>query len=352
MIKEIVKKIQPIDEEFVKKGRSRTENLIIPYRAMGLLNDISEQLCGIYRTCDIEIERGAVFVMAGDHGVVEEGVSAFPQVVTCEMIKAFLNGEGVISVLAKKEECKVVVCDIGTKCQFQNITSSYGDFVSKKVVHGTKNFLKDLAMTRSEAENSIIAGFELADEYILKHKLQIVATGDMGIGNTTPSSAIGVVFTGESADKMTGRGTVIDDATLYKKIKIIETAINIHMPNKNDPIDVLSKVGGAEIGGIAGVILAAAKNRVPVIIDGLISTAGALIAYNLNKNVSDYIFAGHISQEPGHKIMLKYLAKKPILDLDLRLGEGSGAVLAMSIVKQAANMFCNVSTFDKAKVSR
>jgi len=352
LIEKIVKEIQPIDGEFVKKGRSKTENLIIPYRAMGLLNDISEQLCGIYKTCDIEIKRGAVFVMAGDHGVVEEGVSAFPQIVTCEMIKAFLNGEGVISVLAKKEECKVVVCDIGTKCQFQNITSSYGDFVSKKVVHGTKNFLKDLAMTREEAENSVIAGFELANEYIIKHNLQIVATGDMGIGNTTPSSAIGVVFTGESADKMTGRGTVIDDATLYKKIKIIETAINIHMPNKNDPIDVLSKVGGAEIGGIAGVILAAAKNRIPVIIDGLISTAGALIAYNLNKNVSDYIFAGHISQEPGHKKMLEYLGKGAILDLNLRLGEGSGAVLAMSIVKQAANMFCNVSTFDKAKVSR
>lgn len=352
MIEGIVKEIQPADEKFVERGKLRTKNLLMPYRAMGMLNDISEELCGIYRTIDINIKNSAVFVMASDHGVVEEGVSAYPPIVTCEMIKAFLNGDAVISVLAKKEDCRVIVCDVGTKCQFEKIQPKCGEFASKKVVWGTKNFLKDKAMSRNEAERTISLGFELADEYIKKYDLQIVATGDMGIGNTTPSSAIGSVITEKSVKEMTGRGSVIDDETLKRKISIIESAIAFHNPDKNDPIDILSKIGGAEIGGIAGVILAAAKNRIPVVIDGLISTAGALIAYNLNKNVSDYMFAGHISNEPGHKNMLEYLGKRPILDLSLRLGEGSGAVLALSIIKQAANMFCNVNTFDKARVTR
>lgn len=350
-MEKIISSIRKTDESVLKEAQERTANLIMPFRAMGRLNELSEELCSIYGTLTPVVENCGVFVMAGDHGVVEEGVSLFPQVVTCEMIKAFLNGYATISVLSKQENCKIIVSNIGTKCTFDKIECSFGDYVSKNVVRGTKNFTKEPAMTRQEAIKSVKTGFEIADEYIKRYKLHLLATGEMGIGNTTPSAAIGSVITGNSAEEMTGKGTGISDKNLLKKIEVIKKGIALHQPDKNDPIDVLAKIGGAEIGAIAGSILAAGHNGIPAVVDGFISTAGALIATELSANIKDYIIASHCSEEPGHKKMLEFLSKKPLLTLGLRLGEGTGAVLAMPLIKQAANMIKNVATFAEAGVS-
>ncbi|BAI81499.1 nicotinate-nucleotide--dimethylbenzimidazole phosphoribosyltransferase [Deferribacter desulfuricans SSM1] len=352
-LENILKEIAPTNQEIFEKAKERTSNLIMPYRAMGMLNDISEKVCAIKETLKPSVNKRAVFVMAGDHGVVEEGVSAFPQQVTCEMIKAFVNDIATITVLARQNNCSTIVADVGSKCNIsEKELKGSNKFIVKKVKYRTNNFTKEPAMTREEAEKSIMTGFEIASEEIKSQKLDVIATGDMGIGNTTPSSAIGAVITGKSVEEMTGKGTGITSDLLQNKINVIKTGINLHKPNPDDAIDILSKVGGIEIGAIAGVILAGAYHKIPVIIDGLISTAGALIAYKLCPTVKEYMFAGHISEEPGHKYMLEYLGLSPLLRLNMRLGEGTGAVLAMHILDAAVKIITEVATFEEAGVSK
>jgi len=352
-LEEVLSSIVPINEEIYEQAKQRTSKLIMPYRAMGYLNDLSEQLCAIYSSMSIEIKKKAVFVMAADHGVAEEGTSAYPQQVTCEMIKAFIQGSATITVLARLNNCFTVVADVGTKCNLLE-TKQVGQnqFIVKKVKNGTNNFSKKPAMTKEEAYNSILTGFNIANDYITSQKLDLVATGDMGIANTTAASAVGACITNNTVELMTGKGTLITDDMLKNKIAIIKKSLKTHNPNSNDAIDVLSKVGGFEIGAIAGVILAACYNKIPVVIDGLISTAGALLAYKLNPLTKQYMLAGHLSQEPGHSLMLSYLGLKPILQLDMRLGEGSGAVLAMPIIKAASKIITQVATFDEAHVTK
>ena len=349
---EIVNAIDRYDEGILQKAKEKTSKLIMPFRAMGRLNDISEQLCAIQGTLKPSTDKRCVFVMAGDHGVVEEGVSAYPQVVTCEMVKAFINDVATITVLARQNNANVIVCDVGTKCDFDSeAISGKNEFISRKVRKGTENMTKTAAMSREEAIDAIMVGFEVADKKIKDEGLNLIATGDMGIGNTTPSAAIASVVLNKSPEEIAGRGTLINDDAYSKKINAIKKAIELNKPDRNDPIDVLSKVGGLEIAGIAGVILAAAYNRIPVIIDGFISTAAALIAYRLNENVKDYMFAGHLSEEKGHKLMLEYLGLEPILRLNMRLGEGTGATLAMHIIDAAARIIKEVATFEEAGVS-
>ena len=351
-LKDIISRIEPADADYYAKAKERTANLIMPPRAMGYLHDISERLCAISRSLKPKTDRRTVFVMAGDHGVVEEGVSAFPQQVTCEMIRAFVNDIATINILAKQNNCQVIVADVGTKCDFEEKNlQGKNRFIVKKVKKGTDNFLKSPAMSRDEAVKSVLAGFEIASSEIKKKKLNLIATGDMGIGNTTPSSAIGSVITGQSVEDMTGKGTGIPSDMLKKKIEVIERGIDLHKPDKNDGIDVLSKIGGVEIGAIAGVILAAAYHKIPVVIDGIISTAGALIAYTLVPDVLDYMFAGHMSEEPGHIKMLEYLGLHPILKLNMRLGEGTGAVLSMNLIDAASRIISDIATFEEAGVS-
>ncbi|MEF3254457.1 MAG: nicotinate-nucleotide--dimethylbenzimidazole phosphoribosyltransferase [Deferribacterales bacterium] len=346
MLNDILVKIEKPSAEFLQKGKDRNAQLLMPPRAMGRLHEIAEQLCSIYSTDKPVVERSAVFVMAGDHGVVEEGVSPFPQKVTTLMFNSFLNDLATVSVLAKKENVNVILVDVGSKFTQTDFNKPIKNiFISKKVLFGTKNFTKERAMSVDEAIKTIEVGFEVADHFIKKEKLDIIITGEMGIGNTTPSAAIGAVVTGNDLELMTGKGAGLDDEGLRIKIEAIKKGLELHNPDPKDPIDILSKVGGAEIGAIAGLILAAAYNKKPVIIDGFISTAGALLAYLLNPITRDYMIAGHCSEEPGHIKMLDFLALKPILNLNLRLGEGTGAVLALSIIKQAANMFNNVGTF-------
>ncbi|HBU06233.1 MAG TPA: nicotinate-nucleotide--dimethylbenzimidazole phosphoribosyltransferase, partial [Nitrospiraceae bacterium] len=283
---------------------------------------------------------------AGDHGVTEEGVSAFPKEVTQQMVLNFLRGGAGINVLARHAGADVVVVDIGVDHDFGEIEG----LINLKVINGTKNLTKEPAMTREEAIKCMETGIELADGYA-KKGYKIFGTGDMGIGNTTPSSAIAAVLTGRPVSEVTGKGTGITGESLQKKIKVIEKGINLNKPNPNDAIDVLSKVGGAEIGGIAGLILGTASNRIPVIIDGFISTAGALIAYCIDPKVKDYIFAAHNSVEIGHKIMLDKMGLLPILDLNLRLGEGTGAALAMLMIEAGLKIYKEMATFGEAGVS-
>ncbi len=349
----ILNNITKADEKFYKKAQEKTLQLIMPTLAMGILHDISYRLCAISASLEPKTDKRAVFVMAADHGVVEEKISAFDSIVTCEMIKAFIRGVATISVLSRQNNCTTIVVDVGSKCNIeQKDLIGNSKFIVKKIKNGTNNMLKEPAMSKDQAIASIMAGFEIAHNEINSNKLNLIATGDMGIGNTTPASAIGCVITKNPPQAMTGKGTGITQQMLYHKISIIEQAIEKHKPNPDDPIDILSKVGGIEIAAIAGVILAASYSKVPVLVDGLISTAAALIAYKLNPLTLDYMFIAHKSKEPGHAKMIEYLGLAPILQLDMRLGEGTGAVLAMPIVEAASRIITEVATFDGANVSK
>ncbi|MDR3568576.1 MAG: nicotinate-nucleotide--dimethylbenzimidazole phosphoribosyltransferase [Syntrophobacteraceae bacterium] len=350
-LKEIVKKIEPISAEWVQKAREHTLELAIPPRALGRLHDISERLCGIQRTLAPDVSQKAFMVMAGDHGVAEDGVSAFPREVTGEMVKNFLRGGAGINVLARSVGAEVLVVDMGIIPDVDPGASELRSrFHVRKVGRGTGNIAKGPAMSREQAEESILHGFTIASE-LFSTGVQMIGTGDMGIGNTTPSAALGAVLTGKPVEQMVGRGTGIGDSALENKCELVRRAIEINRPNAADGLDALAKVGGFEIGGIAGIVLAAAYHRRPVVIDGFISTAGALVAHCLCPAVIDYAFAGHCSEESGHRKMLDFLGLEPILDLRLRLGEGTGGALAMGVIEGAVRVFNDVLTFEQAGVT-
>jgi nicotinate-nucleotide--dimethylbenzimidazole phosphoribosyltransferase len=350
-IKEIIERIVSVDHKWNEKAKERTAQLVMPTRAMGRLHDISERLCAIQKTIKPSLHRKAVIVMAGDHGVVADGVSAYPQEVTGAMVQTFLAGGATINAISRHVGAEVWVVDMGIIPEL-NIGSLEGEnqFLVRKIAKGTENLIKGPAMTRKHAEKSILTGFELASE-LFEKGVDILGTGDMGIGNTTPSAAIGAVITGKTPEQLVGRGTGIDDNSLIKKREVVTRGIQINNPNPRDGLDVLAKVGGFEIGGIAGCLLAGAFHSRPVVIDGFISTAGALIAHTLCPLVTEYIFAGHRSEEAGHGSMLKYLGLEPILDLGMRLGEGTGGALAMSIIDGAIRVFNEVLTFEEAGVA-
>ena len=349
---EIIKHVQPVGKEWIERAREHTARLCIPPRALGRLHDISERICSILETLEPDVGSKAFLVMAGDHGVVSDGVSPFPQAVTGEMVKNFLRGGAGINVLARHVGAEVLVVDMGIipdvdpgACECRN------RFHICKVDRGTGNIAHGPAMSRLQAEQSVMHGFRVASELFSTGTL-LLGTGDMGIGNTTPSAALGAALTGAPVDRMVGRGTGIDDDGLKKKREIVQQAIEVNHPNPGDGLDALAKVGGFEIGGIAGCILAGAYHRRPVVIDGFISTAGALVAHSLCPATVDYLFAGHCSEEAGHRRMLEHLGLEPILDLRMRLGEGTGAALAMSVIEGAVRVFNEVLTFEDAGVSR
>ena len=350
-LEQIISGIEAASKDFVAQARSRTAKLVMPQRALGDLHVIGERLCGISRTLTPSVKKKALLVIAGDHGIVASGVSAYPQVVTGEMVKTFLRGGAGINVLAHQIGAQVIVMDAGIIPDIPPQTSEGGRLIVRKIARGTEDFSKGPAMTKDQAESAILKGYEAAKE-LFEEGLEILGTGDMGIGNTSPSSAIGAVITRTPMERMTGRGTGIDDNGLQRKCETIKKGIEINNPKPEDPLDVLSKVGGFEIGAIAGAILAAAFYRRPVVVDGFISGAGALIAHGICPIVTDYLFAGHQSAEQGHKIMLDYLGLSPILNLGMRLGEGTGAALAMYIIEAGARIINEVLTFEEAEVSK
>ncbi|MFH0947525.1 MAG: nicotinate-nucleotide--dimethylbenzimidazole phosphoribosyltransferase [Elusimicrobiota bacterium] len=358
-IDEIVEKIRPLDQKLLEQTQKRLDNLTKPLGSLGRLEELAKQVVAITGKENPKLDKKVIFTLAGDHGVVEEGVSCFPKEVTPEMVHNFLLGGAGINVLARHIGAKVIVVDMGVADEFRIKNS---ELRIKKIGYGTKNFTKGPAMTKEEAVKSIEAGIELVEEE-LSNGVDIIGTGDMGIGNTTPSSAITSVICSHRAsptanllgeidvEKITGRGTGIDDKMLENKITTIKKAIALNKPNKNDAIDVLSKVGGFEIGGLAGVILAGASHKIPVVIDGFISGAAALLACLIQPETKNYLIASHCSVEQGHKIILNHLGLKPILDLNLRLGEGTGAALGMNIVDASCKILTEMATFESAGVS-
>lgn len=325
---------------------SRFKAFAIPKGSLGRLEELATIYASIKGTVTCEIRHKKIFTMAGDHGVVAEGVSVFPQQVTEQMVQNFMAGGAAINVLARHVGARVIVVDCGVAVHLE----AKQPLKIKKIGLGTKNMANGPAMSREEAIRSLEAGIELIEEE-MKEGLDIVGTGDMGIGNTTPSSAILAVLGKLDVDTATGRGTGLDDDTLQRKIAVIKRAIAVNRPNADDPIDVLSKVGGYEIGGIAGLCLGAARHHVPVVLDGFISTAGALIACAIEPKVSNYLIASHVSAERGHRVMLRLLNKSPLLDLNMRLGEGTGAALGIGIVESAVKLLNEMATFHDAGVS-
>jgi nicotinate-nucleotide--dimethylbenzimidazole phosphoribosyltransferase len=286
--------------------------------------------------------------MAGDHGVAAENVSKYPQEVTRQMVHGFVSGMAGISALARLAGARVVVVDMGVAADLGALAEA-GKIVDKKIALGTDNIATGPAMTREQAVRSLEAGIEVVAD--LAGTTDVFGTGDMGIANTTPSTAVVAALTGQPVADLTGRGTGIDDGQLFRKISVVERALARNQPDPHDALDVLAKVGGFEIGGIAGVVLGAAARQKPVVVDGFISTAGALLAHALCPAASDYIVAAHRSAEPGHRTMHARLGKEPLLDLGLRLGEGTGAALAMNLVEAAQRILTEVATFDEAHVS-
>jgi nicotinate-nucleotide--dimethylbenzimidazole phosphoribosyltransferase len=284
--------------------------------------------------------------MAGDHGVALQGVSAYPPEVTAQMVANFLNGGAAINVLARHVGARVVVADLGVAAYL----GSQADLVDKKIALGTRDFSTGPAMTRGEAQRAVEAGIEIVVQEI-NRGADIIATGDMGIGNTTASSAIVAAITGRPVAEVTGRGTGVDDVGLARKVAVIERALALNQPDPADALDVLGDVGGFEIGGLAGVMLGAAARRVPVVIDGFISGAAALIAYVLAPAVQPYLIAAHRSVEIGHRVLLEHLRLAPLFDLDLRLGEGTGAALGISLCAAACKILDEMATFEEAGVS-
>jgi nicotinate-nucleotide--dimethylbenzimidazole phosphoribosyltransferase len=344
-LQDILKSIKPVDGSRTAAIQARLDNLTKPRGSLGRLEELARQYCLITGKDRPVIRNKIIFTFAGDHGVTGEGVSAYPKEVTPQMVYNFLRGGAGVNVLARHCGARVIVVDIGVDHDFEPAEG----LEIRKVGHGTRNMAMGPAMTREEAELATLAGVEMVEKY--RDGLDIIGTGDMGIGNTTPSSAIVSVITGTEPELVTGKGTGIDDASLKGKIAVIKKAIAVNRPDPNDPMDVLCKVGGFEIAGIAGLVLGAALHRIPVVVDGFISTAGALIAAEMNPLVKGYIIAAHQSVEIGHRRMLEHLDQRPLLDLNLRLGEGTGAALGISLVEAGVKILMEMATFADAGVA-
>jgi nicotinate-nucleotide--dimethylbenzimidazole phosphoribosyltransferase len=338
-----------MDESFRAAACERLDRLTMPHWALGRLMDLAADLAGMTRSLNPPTAFRTVVTFAADHGVARAGVSLYPQEVTGQMVMNFLQGGAGVNALARVSGARVLVVNMGVAGDFKE-PSGFVDYLSRSLGPGTDDLSVGPAMSMDKARRAVEIGVEIARS--LAESCDVFGTGDMGIGNTTASSAIIASMTGASVAEVTGRGTGIDDDALRMKRDVVERALAVNRPDPNNALDVLSKVGGFEIGGIAGLILGAASLKRPVLIDGLISTAGALIAQGLAPASADYMIAAHKSVEPGHVAALERLGKKPLLDLGMRLGEGTGAALAMCLVEAAARLLTEVATFEEASVSK
>jgi len=345
-LQEVCDRIQPLDPNVLVKAQARLDRLTKPLGSLGRLEEVAARYVMITGELKPSVPRGAVFTFAADHGVTKEGVSAYPREVTPQMVLNFLRGGAGVNVLARHAGVDVRVVDIGVDHDFGAVPG----LIAKKVMRGTRNLLAEPAMTRAQAEQSVLVGVELATQ-AAREGVGLIGTGDMGIGNTTPSAAITAVMTGRPVAEVTGRGTGIDEAGHARKVTVIQQALDLHRPDRTDALDVLAKVGGLEIGGLAGLILGAAAARVPVVLDGFIAGAAALIAVGLQPRCREYLIASHRSVERGHQAVLDHVGATPLLDLDLRLGEGTGACLGMSLVCAAIKIYNEMATFDEAGVA-
>jgi len=341
-ITKIISDIYPIDHIIQKNTLKSFDRLTKPRKSLGRLEDLIARAAGIYGRLNPIIDRKIIFLMAADHGVTDEQVSAYPSEITRQMVLNFLRGGAAINVLAHHFDVEIVITDIGVKGE---LCRKSGIF-QKKIASGTNNMAKESAMTREMAERSMEIGFDVFEDTFAQKKIDMIGLGEMGIGNTTASSAIVSLLTDAKIEEVVDRGAGLSPEAVYHKIAVLKKAISLNQPDPDDPLDVLAKVGGFEIGGLVGCIFAAAKRRIPIIMDGLISGACALLAVKLNPQIHDYLFASHCSRERGHSIALTYLDMLPIFDLGMHLGEGTGAVFGMSFIEAGFKLLNQMATFD------
>lgn len=348
LIAETIRGIEPPDETWRARARSRLDSLTKPLGSLGRLEDLAAQLVAI-RQEHLALPLGkAVYVFAADHGVAAEGVSAYPSAVTHQMVLNFLAGGAAVNVLARLHDVALRVVDVGVDADFNNNSG----LLHYKISNGTRNMLREPAMTEEELLQALQVGVKLAEEAAAEGRI-LLAVGEMGIGNTTSASAITCALTGQAAASATGRGTGLDSAGHRRKTAIVEAILKSHFAEdpSPDPLKILRCVGGLEIAAMTGMILGAARHRLAAIVDGFISTAAAALAVALETRVRGYVIAGHRSEEPGHTLLLDFLQIEPILNMGMRLGEGSGAVLAMSVVDSAVALYSQMATFASAGVS-
>ncbi|WP_274363442.1 nicotinate-nucleotide--dimethylbenzimidazole phosphoribosyltransferase [Paenibacillus thermotolerans] len=344
-LRDIAARIEPLDEEWIRRARSRLDSLTKPQGSLGELEAIAARMAGIHRTLQPPVSPKAVIVMAADHGVCEEGVSAYPQAVTEQMVRNFLAGGAAVNVLARSAGADVVCVDMGVIADIGHPGLSV-----LKPARGTANMTKGPAMSVEEALRAIEAGIRTVGDWAEKG-YRLFAVGEMGIGNTTAAAALLTALTGVEPGGLVGRGTGVDDAGLARKRGAVARALEANRPDRGDAFDALRKVGGLEIAGMVGVYLGAGLLRVPVIADGYISTVAALVAARIAPAAGQYIIPSHLSEEPGHALALRELGLSPLLSLNMRLGEGTGAVLCMSLVEAAVRLMNEMATFDSAGVS-
>jgi len=345
-IAQVCRQIEPIDQAWLNAARERQLTLTKPPGSLGRLEEIANRLAAIQRTATPVVTKKRIYVVAGDHGITIEGVSAYPGEVTPQMVDNFLRGGAAINVLCRAGGIEVKVVDAGVDADLSDRT----ELIHAKVVRGTDNFAVGAAMTRESTEACLMKGIELA-QASANDGVNLIGIGEMGIGNTTAASAITAVLLKCDPETVTGRGTGIDDAGLAHKIEVIRRGVEINKPDPDDAIDILAKVGGAEIGVMAGIVLGAAANHLPIVADGFISTTAAALALTLQPNARDYLINGHRSAERGHTALIDFIGEEPLLDLSMRLGEGTGAALAMNIIEGAAKLLGEMATFADAGVS-
>ena len=345
-IKDTLNNIKPFDPEILVRAQDKLDNLTKPPGSLGRLEELAKQMAGITGSLEPQVHPKLVATFAADHGVAKDGVSAYPQEVTAQMVLNIVNGGAGVNVLADHAGADVWVVDVGVAHDFGPVEG----LIDRKLANGTESMLRGPAMSRDLAEKSVQVGIDLAREAVAKG-YKALATGEMGIGNTTPASAIAAFYSGLPVEKVTGRGTGLDDMGLAEKVRVIERALEINKPSKDDPLDVLAKVGGLEIGAICGLCLGGAVSRVPVVVDGFISTAGALLAVKMCPQAADYLVSAHRSVEIGHVAMLREMGLRPLVDLDFRLGEGTGAAIGLSLVEAAVKIMTRMATFASAGVT-
>lgn len=347
LLDEVTSAVRPLDAAAQQAARQRQAQLTKPPGSLGVLEEISVQLCGLAGGCPPPApEPAVVAIFAGDHGVHAQGVTPWPQEVTAQMVANFLAGGAVVNAFAAQARAEVVVVDVGVAADLAPVPG----LLARKVANGTGDITSAAAMTREQALTALATGIEVArDLTATGHRCLL--TGDMGIANTTASAALICAFTGADPAAATGRGTGVDDETLARKIDAVARALTLHRPDPADPVGTLAAIGGYEHAGLAGFMLGAAAQRIPVILDGVIAGSAALVACALAPAAAACLIAGHRSAEPGHAIALAQLKLRPLIDLDLRLGEGTGALLALPLVQSAARAIREVATFDAAGVT-
>lgn len=346
ILRDTIESVRPADKGALARAQARLDRLTKPVGSLGRLEELAARYVAITGKIPPPLPRAAVYTFAADHGIAGEGVSAYPSAVTPQMVLNFLRGGAAVNVLARHVGAEVRVVDIGVAHDFGPVP----DLIGRKVAFGTRNFSVEPAMSRAEAEQALAVGIELAGQ-AAQEGIGLLGTGDMGIGNTTPSAAIVAVMTGTPVSSVTGRGTGIDDEGYRRKVTVIERALAYHRPDPRDPLDVLAKVGGLEIAGLAGLMIGAAVHRLPVVLDGFISGAAALVAAAFQPLCLDFMIASHRSVEQGHQAVFRRLALAPLLDLDLRLGEGTGACLGIGLMQSSLKILTQMATFDEAGVS-